>query len=168
MSMKAAAMVWRQSPHDAPLSAEAPPRVARLSNAGSEIWLYVAQHLGVVVESGVLDSRDPLGPTKYRALAKQGVLTGCLVEPSPLTTVSVHVHVPRSQPGHGGWRPPATALLEIPSGRLCIEGRERVLDAPERALAPSAVVWVPPGRYHVSLHACGESVRADCWPAGWE
>jgi hypothetical protein len=140
------------------------PQATYLRSVGPEVWLYDELHLGVLLESGVLDPHDPLAATKYKALAKQGLVVGYGLPASQHVTVTVQVGAPLdaqqlSELHHGRWLAPETALLHVPTGRVCIESRERLADTPEFALEPSGRVYVPPGRYRLSLYRSDDAAR---------
>lgn len=138
------------SPHRVSLAQRARPR--------PELWLYDEVHARTIRDSGVIDPYDPLAATKYRALAKQGVMVGYHLGASQSVVVSLWVGESRSAEQlsvlqRGRWHAPATALLDAPSGRLCIESRDRLMAQPPDAdTEPSGVLTVMPGRYRLTLY----------------
>lgn len=140
------------------------PQTTYLPSAGPEVWIYDEQHRAVLLESGVLDPRDPLAATKFKALTKQGLVVGYGLAQSHHVTVSVQVGEPLdpeqlSQLHHGRWLPPETALLDVPTGRLCIESRERLARAPTLAGEPSGRVYARSGRYTLWLYQSDDAAR---------
>lgn len=137
-------------------SSQSAPRVQRARSC-PELWLYDELHARTIRDSGVLDPYDPLATTKYRALAKQGVMVGYHLGASQSVAVSLRVgdapSVEELGALHGGrWLAPLTALLDAPSGRLGIESRDRLTAQPGDAdIEPSALLTVAPGRYRLTL-----------------
>lgn len=123
-----------------------------------ELWLYDEVHTQTLRDSGVLDPYDPLAATKYRALAKQGVMVAYHLGASPSVIVSVRVGETPSperlaEIQRGRWLAPLTALLDAPSGQLCIDSRDRLMAQPADAQTePSGLLTVLPGRYRLSLY----------------
>ena len=140
------------------------PQATYLPSVGPEIWLYDERHLLELLGSGVLDPHDALAATKWKALTKQGLVVGYALASSQHVTVTVQVGAPLSDEQlsglhQGRWLAPETALLDVPTGRLCIESRERLADCPELAVEPSGRVYVPPGRYRLSLYRSDDAAR---------
>ncbi|MBK7775071.1 MAG: hypothetical protein IPI43_13220 [Sandaracinaceae bacterium] len=52
---------------------------------------------------------------------------------------------------------PETARCTVPSGRIA--SRERLVDTPAFAIEPSGRVYVPPGRYRLSLYRSDDAAR---------
>lgn len=140
----------QSSPPISPLAQRFRPR--------PELWLYDEVHTRTIRDSGVLDPYDPLAATKYRALAKQGVMVGYHLGASPSVVVSLYVGETLSAEQldvlhRGRWLAPATALLDAPSGQLCIESRDRLMAQPLDAdTEPSGLLAVAPGRYRLTLY----------------
>ena len=107
---------------------------------------------------------DPPRATKFKALTKQGLVVGYGLAVLHHVTVSVQVGEALtaeqlSDLHHGRWLAAETALLDVPTGRLCIESRERVALRPERTREPSGRVYVRAGRYRVSLYQSDDAAR---------
>lgn len=137
-------------------SGEQGAQVAPRARPRPELWLYDEVHAPTLRDSGVLDPYDPLAATKYRALAKQGVMVGHPLGASSSVVVSLRVgHAPSIEQLaalHGGrWLAPLTALLDAPSGQLCIESRDRLMaQPPDAETEPSGCLTVNPGRYRLT------------------
>ena len=122
----------------------------------------------------MLDPYDPLAATKYRALAKQGVMVGYHLGASQSVSVSLWVGqtLNDEQLGvlqRGRWLAPVTAMLDAPSGVLCVESRDRLMAQPPHAdTEPSGFLTVLPGRYRLTLYVSmwyanqSENIAASC------
>ncbi|MCA9536250.1 MAG: hypothetical protein KC593_21340 [Myxococcales bacterium] len=140
------------------------PQTAYLPTTGTELWIYDEAHWPVLRESGVLDPSDPLLLTKYRALAKQGLVLGYGLTVAHPVTVTVEVGAPLtaeqlSELHHGHWLAPETGRLDAPSGNLCIESREQVIASRASTQPPPGRVHVPPGEYRVSVYRSDDAAR---------
>ncbi len=131
------------------------PNGARVSvfNSGLEVWLYDESNRERIANAGPADAGAGGMPPRFERSTQQGLIVGYSLYQDDELDVEVHVGPPFTDEelAEGRWLEPQTALLKLPSGRLCIESNDASRIGPESPGEQGATVPVPPGDYKVTL-----------------
>lgn len=134
-------------------------RVCEVYNDGLSVFLYDAANREALREVGAALVHSDEDSAEYKRAAKRVAAQRSLVQYELAEDDSLRVGVvvgpPLTAKERRGvpWRKPATTLLALPSGRLCVESLNALaIDGAEAPSDRGAEVEVPPGEYVLTLH----------------
>jgi hypothetical protein len=126
----------------------------KIFNSGLEVWCYDEANREVICSSGAMNFGTKGADRKFRTLAKEGTLVGYSLLQDDELDIMVYGGAPltAAELAIGRWLEPQTALLRLPSGKLCVESNDASRIGPDEPGEKGAFVEVPPGDYRLTLY----------------
>lgn len=130
-------------------------------NSGLVVFLYDESYMEAINEASpkILEYFDDVSheDPALKKLAEEGVLAVYTLAQDDELAVEVSVGPPLTGEELKGFPsdlPPATTLIKLPTGRLCIEGYDSLRVGPEAEYIEEegSVVEVPPGEYTLTVY----------------
>lgn len=128
-------------------------RYVELFNSGLEVWLYDESHREALRRSGALAFGRKTQESKYRTQARKGRIVAYSLRQDDALSLAVYVGDPLTDQelSESRWLEPQVALLDLPSGQLCVETNDSCRLLPDGD-EPGGRLDVPPGRYRLTLY----------------
>jgi hypothetical protein len=124
-----------------------------LFNSGLEVWLYDDANRETIRDTEP-DSGAGGMPGGFENLTRKGLIVGYSLHQDDELDIEVHVGAPltESELSAARWLEPQTALLRLPSGKLCIEPNDSSRIGPEEPTDKGGLVEVPAGDYRLTFY----------------
>lgn len=124
-----------------------------LFNSGLEVWLYDEANRDTIRQAAP-DSGAGGMPGDFEKLTKKGLIVGYSLCQDDELDVEVHAGpvFTDAELACARWLEPQTALLCLPSGKLCVEPNDSSRIGPEEPTDEGGLVEVPAGNYLLTLY----------------
>jgi len=122
-------------------------------NSGLEVWLYDDANRDTI-RNAAPDSGAGGMPGDFEKLTKKGLIVGYSLCQDDGLDVEIHVGpaFTDAELSCARWLEPQTALLSLPSGKLCVESNDASRVGPEEPTDQGGLAVVPAGNYLLTLY----------------